>query len=67
MNEEYLRHECLQKSEIPKRKELLYELNYMQALVSGRLDTWFCNNFLSESVHGRWIFRLRVLLHKAIG
>ena len=50
MNEEYLRHECLQKSEIPKREELLYELNYMQALVSGRLDTWFCNNFLGESV-----------------
>ncbi|MBE6534415.1 MAG: hypothetical protein E7678_05565, partial [Ruminococcaceae bacterium] len=50
MNEEYLRHECLQKSEIPKREELLYELNYMQMLVSGRLDTWFCNNFLGESV-----------------
>lgn len=45
MDEEYLRHECLQKSEIPKREELLYELNYMQALVSGRLDAWFCNNF----------------------
>ena len=33
MDEEYLRHECLQKSEIPKREDLLYELNYMQALV----------------------------------
>lgn len=38
------------KSEIPKREELLYKLNYMQVLVSSRLDTWFCNNFLGESV-----------------
>lgn len=50
MDEEHLRHECLQKSEIPKREELLYELNYMQVLVSIRLDTWFCNNFWGESV-----------------
>lgn len=50
MDEEYLKTETLQKVKIKHREDLLSELSYMQILVSGRLDTWFCNNFLSEAV-----------------
>lgn len=50
MDKDFLKYECLKRVEIPKREELLYELSYMQVLVTGRLDTWFCNNFLTEAV-----------------
>lgn len=50
MYEEYLKNQYLQKVQICNRQDLLNELLYMQSLVSGRMDTMFCNSFLEESV-----------------
>ncbi len=50
MDKEYLKNDSLQKCTVTNSEELLSELSYMQSLVSGRIDVWFSNNFLSEAV-----------------